>query len=224
MAEHPLRKPRLSRMEMQGTRSVAGRRAKNTRRLAICRRPAMCLPIASRGWWYDSSRGWGAPAICGSAAQVASRKSRTPCNGCLSIDRLSSCKPWNKALVQQSRSWALCHSPLHWMEPGEAQRSATQSVGSRIPSPQLWFASRWRAMGIARHFVSDSPAPLSLIMVGDVCLRKTMTWLSFSLCASRWLRGHVSRDACTSLLLGLVCFLVAIFGGPLHWERLRCVE
>jgi hypothetical protein len=50
------------------------------------------LPIMSRRWWVDSSRGWGEPTICGSAAQFASRKSRTPRNGCLSIDPLSSYK------------------------------------------------------------------------------------------------------------------------------------
>lgn len=35
-------------------------------------------------------------------------------------------------------------------------------------------------MGIAGHFVSVPPAPLSSIIVGDVCLRKTMTWLFFT--------------------------------------------
>lgn len=52
-------------------------------------------------------------------------------------------------------------------------------------------------MAIARHPVSVSAAPLSIIIADDVCLRKTTTWPVLASRGSQQSREHVSRDACT---------------------------
>jgi hypothetical protein len=60
-----------------------------------------------------------------------------------------------------------------------------------------------------------------LIINGDACLRKTMAWTSsFSSYASQWSQT-CNRDACSLLLLGIVCCsLVTICGMSLSWEEI----